>query len=319
VESELQQWLTELFRSWNPQNVREIFDLIVEKGIPVFETEEQVDAFFARIPNHINSKGFINGKVIPRIPEEFNSKIIDKTDELIRNNNNNQQEIGLSIIEQHPKRFAGSFGQIIEQCGRQIKSENNSRRKKEILMPVAKQFSRLESPEQENFIGQMELLLRGNAGDYKAYKELWETFAEEADSDRKDAVFGDVLEEITQRISNNQNPDHLTPIIEILQSTPESLEKNQGGQFMERLSNRLTDRNLNTGQQETVLKQIAGFSEFYDKEGQILDRVESLLERSNNSKIRGAARDLVAQIEEQDDIDQQRIESLRANYLEQTN
>ncbi|XVH33802.1 KAP family P-loop NTPase fold protein (plasmid) [Haloferacaceae archaeon DSL9] len=314
--SEVQQLIGDLYRKWNPQNVREIYEFAAENKIPVFESEKEVDAFLSRIPSHLNNEDFIVDEVIPRISSEYDSKIVKKADELIRNNNNNHRNIGLSIIDKHPGRLEGEWGSIIEQCGRQAKSEGNSNVKKQLLMPIAKHFSELDGPEQESFIGKMEILLRGNAGDYKAYKELWDEFAEDADADRRAAVVGDVREEVAQRLGNNQNPDHLTPIIEILQSMPEELEKDQGGRFMERLSNALTDQNLNANQLKTVVDQIAGFKEFYGKEDQILDRLESLLDRTNNNAVKNAAEDLIQRFEQLESVGHDRLEGIRQSYLE---
>jgi hypothetical protein len=314
--SEVQKLISDLYRDWNPDNVEEIYKFAVENEVPVFESEEEIDALLSRVPNHLDNEDFIVDKVIPRIPPEYDSKIVDKAEELIRNNNSRHRQLGLSIIEKHPARLEGEWGSIIDQCGRQAKNEGNSNVKKEILMPVAKHFSKLDGPEQESFIGQMEILLRGNAGDYKAYKELWEEFAEDTDADRRIAVVGDVREEVAQRLSNNQNPDHLTPIIEILQSMPEELEENQGGRFMERLSNALTNQNLNDNQLETVVEQIAGFEEFYGKEDQILDRLESLLGRTNNNAIKNAAKDLIQRFNQLESVDQERLGVIRKGHLE---
>ncbi|WP_144902193.1 KAP family P-loop NTPase fold protein [Halobellus captivus] len=314
--SEVQQLISDLYRKWNPNNVREIYEFAVENKIPVLESEEEVDAFLSRVPSHINNEDFIIDEVIPRVSSEYDSKIADKADGLIQNNNNNHRQLGLSIVEKHPSRFEEEWGSIIEQCGRQAKGENNSNVKKRLLMPIAKHFSKLDGPEQESFIGQMEILLRGNAGDYKVYKELWDAFSEDADADRRAAVVGDVREEVAQRLSNNQNPDHLTPIIEVLQSMPEELGKNQGGRFMERLSNALTDQNLNASQLKTVVEQIAGFKEFYGKEDQILDRLESLLDRTNNNAVKNAAKDLIQRFEQLETVDQERLEGIKEYYLE---
>ena len=313
---EVQQLISDLYRKWNQNNIKEIYEFAVENNIPVFESEEEVDAFLSRIPGHLNNEDFILDEVIPRIPSEYDSMIVDKTDELIRNNNNNHRKLGLSVVEKCPERLEKEWGSIIEQCGRQAKSENNSNVKRRILMPIAKNFSKLDGPEQESFIGQMEILLRGNAGDYKVYKDLWDEFAEDADADRRAAVVGDLRQEVSQRLSNNQDPEHLTPIIEILQSMPEELEKDQGSSFMERLSDSLTDGNLNNKQSKIVIEQIAGFEEFYGAADQILDRLESLLGRNNHNVVQNAAKELVQRFEQLDSVDDERLEEIRENYLE---
>jgi hypothetical protein len=182
-------------------------------------------------------------------------------------------------------------------------------------MPIAKQFSKLDGAEQESFIGELENLLRGNAGDYELYKELWDEFVEVADSDRRVAVLADVREEVLQRISNNQEPEHLTPVIEIMQSMSGEMGESQGGQFMERLSNRLTD-NLNANQQKAVIRQIAGFDEYYGKENQILDRVKGVLQQSNNNAVTNAAEDLIDQIEKRGKADQKKIDEIREGHFD---
>lgn len=97
---------------------------------------------------------------------------------------------------------------------------------------------------------------------------------------------------------------------------PEELDKDQGGRFMERLSNALTDQNLNANQLKTVVDQIAGFEEFYGKENQILDRLEGLLDRTNNNAVKNAAEDLIQRFEQLESVDHERLEGIRQSYLD---
>lgn len=314
TSSEFGQWITELFQQWNQQDIQEIFEFMVDTDVPVFRTEEQADALLNRVPNHVNDEDFVVDEVIPCIPTEFNPKIASKAKALIRiNNNTRHQELGLAIVENRSDRLEESFGPIIEECGRQVNKENNSNVKKKLLMPVAQRFSELDGPEQENFINQMENLLRGNAGDYETYRDLWTEFEKEADSDRQDAVAGDVLDELDQRIGS-QHPEHLTPLFDVLESIPDGVDKNRGSQLLERLSDRLTD-NLNPNQQTAVIEQIAGFNNFYGREEQIVDRLENILMNMNNNNVQNASKDLLKQIEETETVDSERLKTLREAEL----
>lgn len=316
TKSEFDQWVSNLFNQWNPQNAQKLIELAEGSDVDVLHTESQVEAFFSRIPGHIDNNDFIVNEAIPRIPAEFDSNIVDLTRNLVRNNNNNVREICLAIIEEHPNRLKGSFGSIIDQCGNQMNREGNSNVKQQLLMPIAIHFSKLSGPEQENLIGQMENLLSRDAGDYRAYNALWKEFEADADADRRAAVVADVREEVVQQINNGQNPDHLTPLIEILQSMPDELADNQGSQLMERLSNRLTDRNLNANQYSIVIEQLAGFGQFYGKESQVLDRVEDVLSKQDNNKVKNAAKQLLDKLEKVGDVDDARLDEVRERYIE---
>jgi len=312
-QDDFREWISTIFGQWNPQNVKQVFRQAIDSGFSVFETENEIDQFLSRIPNHINDESFIVDEVIPGIPSTFDGKVVEKTCELIRVNNNQRRNIGLRIIEDCPDRLRDGFNQVIDACGHQARNENNTGQKRKLLMPIAKQFADLSGPDQEKFISELENLLRGNAGDYGLYKEVWKEFAAEADIDRRAAVAGDVLEDVTDRL-NNQNPDHLTPVIEVLQSLEGQIEKSQGQRFMERLSNRLNDSNLNRNQQETVVTQISGFNAFFGKEEQILDRLGALLNSGSNQTLQHAAEDLVGKIEKGDEADE-KVEEFRKNHL----
>lgn len=312
AQDEFQEWLSTIFGQWNQQNVEQIFQEAADNSFKVFEREEVVDQFLARIPDHINDESFVVREVIPQIPSTFDEKIVEKTSELVRMNNNHRS-IGLRIIEDWPNRLGDDFTQVIEACGHQVRQVKRTSQKRELLSPIARRFSNLIPSDQEKFISELESLLRGNAGDYELYKEIWDEFASEADSDRKAAVAGDVLEDVTSRV-NKQNPEHLTPVIKVLQSLESQIEESQGQQFMERLSNRLNDSSLNTNQQETVVNQIKGFSEFFDKEEQILDRLGAMLNSNNNSTLQEAAEDLVNTIEDEGEADE-KVKEFRQQHL----
>ena len=135
-----------------------------------------------------------------------------------------------------------------------------------------------------------------------------------ADEDRRAAVFGDVHEELNQRVGS-QNPEHLTPLFEILHSMPDQINRSQAEQLIERLSDRLKD-NLNQNQQETILNQIEGFSQFYGKENQILDRIENLLNTTKYNNVREASEELLDKIGETEEVEDNRVENIRENYIE---
>lgn len=316
TSSEFHEWIAQLFRQWNPNNARKIFELCVKKGIPVLRTEEEIEVFLKLIPSQINEEDFIVGEVIPMIPPGYNSKVVDKTIGLIGNNNTNLKRLGLRILEEHPERLEDSFGSVIDRCGREAQRNSNINIKRECLTPIANRFQELEGPEQENFIGQMENLLSGNGSHYELYQELWEKIEEHADSDRRAAIVGDVHQEVTQQIERGQNSNNLTPLIEVLQSMPDELDENEGQRFMERLSDQLSDRNLNANQSATIIEQIAGFEEFYGKEEQILDRVENLLQRTNNNNVVSSSEELIEQFDKMNLGESDRVEEIRETHLE---
>jgi len=181
-------------------------------------------------------------------------------------------------------------------------------------MSFARLFPYLDGLNQEKFISELESLLRGNAGDYELYKEAWMEFADDADPDRRAAVAGDVLEDVVNRL-NNQNPEQLTPVIKVIQSLEDEIEISQGQRVMERLSDRLDDQNLNRNQQETVISQIKGFSKFFGKEEQILDRLGVLLNSGSNRNIQQATEELVKKLEEDGEVDKERLEEFRENHM----
>jgi hypothetical protein len=116
ARTDFRQWISNLFKQWHPNKVREIFEFAVNSEIPVLQTEEEVDAFLSRIPNQINDDSFVIDQVIPRVSTDFDSKVVEKTCSLIRNNNNNQRRIGLRIIKEHSDRLVGEFGSVIDAC-----------------------------------------------------------------------------------------------------------------------------------------------------------------------------------------------------------
>jgi len=313
-QDDFRKWFSTIFGQWNQQNVKEIFQTALDSDFSVFETEEEVDKFLSRIPNQINDESFIVEKVVQAIPSEFDEKAVEKTCELVRLNHNNQRRIGLKIIEEHPERLSQGFNDVIDACGHQTRNVNNINQKRELLMPFARLFPYLDGSNQEKFISELESLLRGNAGDYELYKEAWMEFADDADPDRRAAVAGDVLEDVVNRL-NNQNPDQLTPVIKVIQSLEDEIEISQGQRVMERLSDRLDDQNLNRNQQETVISQIKGFSKFFGKEEQILDRLGVLLNSGSNRNIQQATEELVKKLEEDGEVDEERLEEFRENHM----
>jgi hypothetical protein len=313
-QDDFREWISTIFGQWNQQNLKRVFQSAVDSDFGVFETREEVNQFLSRIPNHINNESFIVQEVIPAIPPTFDEEVVEKTCELVRLNNNNRRRIGLKIIEKHPERLREGFNQVIDACGHQARNENSTNQKRKLLMPIAKEFKNLDGSDQEKFISELESLLRGNAGDYELYKEVWMEFADDADSDRRAAVAGDVLEDVVDRL-NNQNPEHLTPVIEVLQSLEDVVENSQGQRFMERLSDRLNDQSLNTNLQETVINQIKGFSEFFGKEEQILDRLGAMLNSGSNRSLQQATEGLVEKLGEEGELEGERLEEFRENHL----
>ncbi|ELZ38330.1 KAP P-loop domain protein [Halorubrum saccharovorum DSM 1137] len=313
-QSDFREWISSIYGQWNPQNIQQILKKMIEREVPTFETEKEIDKLFSRIPRQINDQSFISETIIPEIPSEYDQKIVDKTRELIRSNNNNQQEIGLRIIEEHINRLKLDLGTIIDACGHSARNERNSNRKRNLLKPIAVHFSKLGAPNQEKYIDELDNLLNGDTGDYKLYRELWEEFESDTDEDRKSAVAGDILEDLTNRLDNS-NPDQINPVIKVLQSIPESIERSQGRNFIERLSDRLTDQNLRDSRKQTVVEQLSGFTTFYDKEEQVLDRLEAMLNSSSNESLKEESEKLLDQIEQVGNVDEERINDFMKAHL----
>ncbi|WP_424004751.1 hypothetical protein ACOZ4I_08570 [Haloarcula salina] len=84
---------------------------------------------------------------------------------------------------------------------------------------------------------------------------------------------------------------------------------------MDRFSKQLTQNNMNDGQKGRVLEQISEFDEYFGKESQILNRVESVLKKSNHNNVLENAEILLEKFEEAGEADQARIDQIREDYL----
>lgn len=179
----------------------------------------------------------------------------------------------------------------------------------------AKIFSKLNGPEQESYISQIDNLLSGNQNEYQLYRDLWEKIESDVDSDRKETVAEDVRNELAQAFSRNQNPGHLDALIEVMSSITGYLVEENGQQFMDRISKQLTQNNLNDRQKARVLGHISEFDGFFGKEDQILDRLENLLKRSNHNNVSQNAEVLLDKFENLGKVDEARIDQIREDYL----
>lgn len=311
---EFHDWMADILQRWNPPNIKSVFELSAEHEVPILETDAEVTNILNRIPNNITDQSLIVDQIAPAIPQEFEDQFGDTVQGLISNNDFNTAEIGITIFNQHPEKFQDMIGEVVDTCGNQARQTNNDNQKRTYLQVGANVFSQLDGAEQENYIGHLESLLSGNANHYQLYQELWEQIEDEADQDRREAVAGDVREELVQQISNEQNPEHLDPLISVLQSLTEHIGHQNSQRLMERLSDRLTD-NLNENQQATVIDQLAGFEEFYGKESQILDRVENVLGKTNNNQVRESAETLFERLRERGTVEEKRIQDVEASNL----
>jgi len=315
TSQEFHSWIAELFRNWNATNAEMLFDLSKKCDVPIVETEDEVDAVLQRIPNPLDNESLINETIVPAIPAEFDQQLYEKVNDLIKNDNNNYNQLGRDIFSKHPDRFEPIWGEIIDLCGEQANRQNNPRQKRPYLVIGAEIFAKLEGPEQESYISQINDLLGGNRNEYQLYRDLWDKIASDVDSDRKETVADEVRDELTQAFNRNQNPGQLDPLIEVLSSISGHLSEENGQRFMDQISKQLTDNQVNDNQKAQVLDHISGFDTMFGKESQILDRVENLVKRSNHNTVSQNAEKLLTKFEEGDEADQPRIDQIREDHL----
>ena len=179
-----------------------------------------------------------------------------------------------------------------------------------------RRYSQSLKEEQESYISQIDHLLNSNnQKEYQLYRDLWNEISSDVDLDRKETVAEDVRNELAQAFSRNQNPSHLDALIEVLSSITDYLVEENAQQFMDRISKRLTQNNLNDGQKARVLNQISKFDQFFEKEGQILDRMENTLKQSNHNNVEQEAKNLLDKLEKIGHADQTRISRIREDHL----
>jgi len=306
-------WQANLFQQWSPQQIPELFSLRSEHEVPLLETEDEISYLYNRIPDNISDQNFISNHVVPETPTEYDDQLQEKVLDLLRNNNFNIASIGLTILEAHPDRFEAILDEVVDACGTQARQTNNVDHKRAYFEVGADAFPRLSGPAQEDYISHLESLLDGNANHWELYQELWDQIAPDADRHRREAVAGDVREKVAEELSQGQNPDHLTPLVAVLQTVSEQIGSQNGSRLMERLSDRLTD-NLNANQQAVVIKQLTGFDQFYEKGDQIVDRVEIVLGKTNHDQVRANAQALFQAIFYADEIDEDRLKELEETH-----
>ncbi|WP_336327600.1 KAP family P-loop NTPase fold protein [Halovenus sp. HT40] len=315
IQQEFHSWIDDLLKQWNANNKEQLFVLSEDYEVPILESEVGVNAILSQIPNPVDNEDFVKNTVVPAIPEEFNQQLHEKVKSLIKNNNNNYSRLGIDIFTEYAGRFEPVWGEVIEICGNQANRENNVNRKERYLEAGSEIFSKLDGPEQENYLGQIDNLLSGNQNEYQLYRDLWNKIASDVDADRKETVAEDVRDELAQAFSRNQNPGQLDALIEVMSSITGYLTEDNGQQFMDRISNQLKQNNLNDGQKARVLGHISEFDEFFGKEDVILDRVEIVLKQSNHNNVEQKAEELLNKFEEIGEADQARIDQIREDYL----
>jgi len=198
TQQEFHNWIAELFRNWNHNITENLFDLSEQYKVPIVETEDEVNAILQQIPNPIDNNAFVQDKIVPAIPEEFNQELYEKVKNLIKNNNNNYSQLGIDIFTEYTDRFEPIWGEIIEICGNQANRENNVNQKRRYLEAGSEIFSKIDGPEQESYLGQIDNLLSGNQNEYQLYRDLWNEIASEVDSDRQETVAENVRGELAQ-------------------------------------------------------------------------------------------------------------------------
>jgi hypothetical protein len=315
TQQEFHSWMDDLLKQWNANNKEQLFVFSEDYDVPLLESEVGVNAILSQIPNPVDNEDFVKNTVVPAIPEEFNQQLHEKVKSLIKNNNNNHTQIGIDIFTEYADRFEPVWGEVIKICGNQANRENNINHKERYLEAGSEIFSKLDGPEQENYLGQIDNLLGGNQNEYQLYRNLWNKIASDVDSDRKQTVAEDVRNELAQAFSRNQNPGQLDALIEVMSSITSYLMEENGQQFMDRISKQLKQNNLNDGQKARVLEHISEFDEFFGKEDVILDRVENALKQSTHNNVEQKAEELLNKLEEVGEADQTRIDQIREDYL----
>ncbi|WP_123539366.1 KAP family P-loop NTPase fold protein [Halosimplex salinum] len=314
-KQEFHEWMAGLFESRNVNDIERIFEMSEEYKVSIVKTETEARSILQRIPNPIDNESLVKSRIVPEISEEFNQQLIERMKYLIRQNNNNHSQLGTTIFAEYPDRFESKWGELIELCGNQASNENNVTLKRRYLEPISEIFGKLDGPQQENFISQMDDLLRGNHNDNKLYRDLWNNIQPDTDTDRKETVAGDVRNELVQSFNRNQNPSHLDPLIEVLSSLTEHIGEENGQSFMDRLSKQLTQSNLNDSHKSNVIDQISEFDEFYGKEEQILDRIENLLTQTDHNHVTDSAAILLDKFERLEVVDDARLDQIRNDHL----
>ena len=308
-------WIAELFQNWSTNSTETLFDLSKEYDVSIVESEAEVDAILQQIPNSLNNKSLVKDTIVPSIPTEFDKQLYEKTKSLIRNSNNNHSQLGREIFSEHPDRFEPVWSEIIELCGDQANRQNNARHKRPYLDLGAEIFGKLEGPEQESYISQLNDLLSGNRNEYQLYRDFWNKIAADVDADRKETVADDVNGELAQAFKRNQNPGQLSSLIEVLSSTSRHLSEEEGRRFMDRISKQLTDNQVNQNQKAQVLDHISEFDTWFGKESQVLDRVENFVQRSNHNNVSQNAEKFLTKFEEVGEADQARIDQIREDHF----
>ncbi|MFK5604887.1 KAP family P-loop NTPase fold protein [Haloferax volcanii] len=296
------EWMHQVFRNYNVNNVGEVIGFYKGYGVDQFQTQKEVEGVLGRIPANINDKELIVNTIIPLVPEEYNQLVYDKVSELIRTNNNSQTQIGLEAFQVHASRLEEHWGELINQCGTQAQRENNRNRKKEYLEPGMNLFSQFEGPNQEQYLNSLSDLLNGGNNEYQIYQEIWIEIEEDAGDDRRESVARDVHSTLISQIESGQNPIHLDPLFTVLETNLQSLGTDEGQQLVDRQSKRLNEGNLNHKQKATVLEQLTQLSTYFDKEGQVLDRVQTLLDQNDRNNVRQQAEKLLKRMVDIEDV-----------------
>lgn len=315
TKAEFHEWLTEPLSSWNVSNIEELFELALKNDVEIYSTEQEVEVVLDRIPDNISQEDFIKDVVVSGIPDQFDKLLVNKIRELVAHNNTNTNRLGVEIFSRDPKRFDSIWGDVIETCGDHATNTNNQSHKQEYMTVGADLYSEMDGPLQESYISQMGRLLSGDRDDYKLYQELWSQIQAKTDTDRRETIAADVREEVIDAINGNQNPNHVEPLIQVLQSVAEDMSDQNGQSLMERLSKQLTENKLNDKRKSTVIDQIAGFDEYFGKENQILDRIENLLSQTNNSSVNQSAETLVTKLDERNQVNDEQVEEIREEYF----
>lgn len=317
TEEEFRDWVGEIFQNWNPNNVRQVYELYDEYDVTPLDSKEEVQGLMKRIPGHINDNSFITDEIVPAVPDHSVEHLSNKVRNLIRNNNTSHSQLGLRIFREYADKLEDYWNELLEQCDNQAQRENNVNRKKQYFEPGAKIFGKRDGPGQQDYIDQISQQLIENTQGYSQYKELWGEIESHADSDNKETVARNVHEELTEQMNSGQNPNNLEPLVEILQSLATHLSQDEGEQLMERLSNRFTEAGLNANQKATVIDQIAGFGSFFGKDDQILNRLDNLLDRSNHNQVQSSAEQLLNTMEERE-LQNERVEELQGRFFSGT-
>lgn len=315
IRSESLDWVNELIRQWQPDQIRETINYSQKYGCPIFQHDGITQFVLNQIPSNVNDRDYLQDTLVGLIGEEQEEELNQKVIQLMQSGSNNQAALmaGVDLFLGDPEMFRQSAREIALAAREATQQNANHSNVTRYIRAETTAFQYLEDEHKEEYIIELiDSIKTGNHHHFANFREIWKNL-EDIPKDTKKTVERSLAVRIEEQLDGNTDPQRIRPLVEVWLSEADHASEDRAGELVDSISQGLLTDQYNISQKEELISILSKFDSYYQRDEQILRRVANLLDdHEGRESIQEQSR-LILDVAHLDNVDDDLAEKIESH------